>query len=244
MKKNIYLFLLSIALISFSSCEESGVEALGNSVASFEATTLDIGVEIGSSTTKDINVYTSNISGTDRTIEVMVDNNTTDADAAAYTVPASVTIPAGTNVGTITIGVNDVDLAVDKTLVIRLKSTENLDVVNKLTIGLSQLCPNNGIKIKLDIAFDSWPEEIAWRILDSNGTTVMASASNPFNYGAYAGMTGGVTVRECLASGTYTIEVYDGYGDGGNDYTVTANGILVFSATGNYGAFVTEDFTI
>lgn len=243
MKKHIYIFLVSLGLISFSSCEESAVEALGNSIASFDSYSLDIGVEIGSQTSKEIKVYTSNITNSARTLEVIVDSENTNADAGAYTVPSSVTIPAGTNVGSLTVDIKDVNLTEDKTLVVRLKSSESINVTDALTISLSQLCPNNGVKLKLNIAFDNWPEEIAWRILDSTGATVLASA-DPFAYGAYTGMTGGISITECLPSGTYTMQVYDGYGDGGNDYTVTANGILVFSASGNYGASVTQDFTI
>jgi len=233
MKKYIYLFLASVAIISFSSCKDSSLTALDTSYASFVSNSMDIGVLEGAETSEEISIYTTNIISSDRTITLNV-LETTTADAAAYTVPTSVVIPGGTNVGTITIGVKDVDLVEDKVLVLRLETTEETITGEALTIGLSQLCPDNGIKVKVNITFDSYPEEFAWRILDSEGNTVLASA-DPFDYGAYTGMTGSITISECLPSGDYTVQVYDGYGDGGNDITITANGVLAFSLSGDYG---------
>lgn len=246
MKKYIYLFLASVAIISFSSCEEDSVTALDTSFVSFESKTLDIGALAGSETSQEVKIYTTNITGADRIISVVVEATGTNANAGAYTVPSTVTIPAGTNVGTLMIGVKDVglELSKDKSVTIRLQSTEDLTSGSALKINLGILCPNNGIKIKVNLTFDGWPEEGAWRIKDAAGVTVMQSAT-PFGYGAYAGATAPITVAECLPSGTYTITVYDQYGDGGTAYQVTANGVLVFSATKtNYTASKTATFTI
>lgn len=245
MKKYIYLFLASITIISFSSCEESSVEALDTSFVSFESKTLDIGVLAGSETSQEVKIYTTNITSADRIISLVVEETGTDANAGAYTVPSTVTIPAGTNVGTLMIGVKDVglELSKDKSVTIRLQSTEDLTTGSALKINLGILCPNSGIKLKVNLSFDDWPEEAAWRIKNAAGDTVLASAT-PFGYGAYAGMTAPITIAECLPSGTYTIQVYDQYGDAGTNYQVTANGILVFSATGKYGAGMTGTFTI
>ena len=180
MKKNIYLFLASIALLSFSSCEDTSVKALDTSFASFVTNTLDIGVEAGSETSKEVKIYTTNITSSDRSIPVMIAEGT-DADAGAYTVPTTVTIPGGSNVGTLTIDIKDVglELSTDKSLVIRLESSDEMITGETLTVGLSQLCPNSGIKVKLNLTFDSWPEEAAWRIKDASGAVVLAS-SDPF----------------------------------------------------------------
>ncbi|ARV16686.1 hypothetical protein [Polaribacter sp. SA4-12] len=245
MKKNIYLFLASVAILSFSSCEDTSVKALDTSFASFVTNTLDIGVEAGSETSKEVKIYTTNITSSDRSIPVMIAEGT-DADAGAYSVPSTVTIPSGSNVGTMNIDIKDVglELSTDKSLVLRLESSDEMITGETLTVALSQLCPNSGIKVKLNLTFDSWPEEAAWRIKDASGAVVLASIT-PFNYGAYTGMAGSsITIADCLASGTYTMEVYDQYQDGGTDYSVTANGVLVFSASGNYGAGTSSSFTI
>jgi len=244
MKKYIYLFLASVAIISFSSCEEDSVKALDTSFASFVSNSMDIGVEAGSQISQEVKIYTTNIISSDRSISVMVVTESTDADAGAYTVPSTVTIPGGTNVGSLMIDINDVGLEEDKVLVLRLQPTENTSTGEALTIGLSQLCPNNGVKLQVNLTFDSWPEEAAWRIINSAGDTVLASA-DPFSYGGHAGLSDSLTIKECLPSGTYTIEIYDGYGDGGTDYSITANGILVFSlGGGDYGGSAAADFTI
>jgi hypothetical protein len=244
MKKNIYLFLASVALLSFTSCEDTSVKALDTSFASFVTNTLDIGIEAGTETSKEVKIYTTNITSSDRSIPVIIEEGT-DADAASYSVPSTVTIPGGSNEGTLTIDIKDVglELSTDKSLVIRLQSSDEMITGEILTVALSQLCPNSGVKLKINLSFDSWPEEAAWRIKDASGAVVLASI-DPFAYGAYTGISGSITVADCLASGTYTMEVYDQYGDGGTEYTVTANGVLVFSASGNYGAGTSSSFTI
>ncbi|REE80438.1 hypothetical protein BX611_2080 [Lutibacter oceani] len=244
MKKYIYLFLASIAIISLSSCEEDSTKALDTSFASFVSNSMDIGVEAGSETSAEVKIYTTNITGSDRIIPVMVVAESTNAEAGAYTVPSTVTIPGGSNVGSLNIDIKDVGLSEDKVLVLRLQSTDDISTGEALTIGLSQLCPNNGIKLKISLSFDDWPEEAAWRILDSSGSTVLASA-DPFNYGGYAGASEPVSIKECLSSGTYTIEIYDQYGDGGTSYNITANGILVWSLEGDaYEGSTSGTFTI
>lgn len=246
MKKYIYLFLASLAIISFSSCEEDAVEPLDTSFVSFQSKTLDIGVLAGSETSQEVKIYTTNITSADRIISVVVEETGTNANAGAYIVPSTVTIPGGTNVGTLMIGVKDVglELSKDKSVTIRLQSTEDLTTGQALKINLGILCPNSGIKLKVNLTFDKWPEEGAWRIKDASGNTVMASAT-PFGYGAYAGATAPITIADCLPSGTYTITVYDQYGDGGTAYNVTANGVLVFSVKGTgYKASATATFSI
>lgn len=245
MKKYIYLFIVSIALISFTSCEDTSTEALDTSFASFATNGLDIGVEEGSETASEIKVYTTNVVNSDRNITVMVDEDLTDAESDSYDLPATVLIPAGSNEGILSLVIKDVglELSTDKSLVLRLESTNETLTGAALKIGLSKVCPNNGIKLKVKITLDDYPEEAAWRILDANGNTVMASAS-PFAYGAYRGLEGVLTSANCLATGTYTMQVYDGYADGGTGYEVRANGVLVFSASGDYGGFVDGTFTL
>lgn len=244
MKKYIYLFLASLAIISISSCEDSSLDVVDTSFASFTSTSMDIGVEAGSETSAEVNVYTTNKISSDRTVSVMVVAESTDADEGAYTVPSTVTIPGGSNVGVLKIDVKDVELTEDKVLVIRLMSDENITTGEALTIGLSQLCPNNGVKLKVNLTFDGWPEEAAWRIKDADGNTVLASA-DPFSYGGHAGETGPISIKECLPSGTYTIDIFDQYGDGGTGYNITANGILVYSLAGDeYEAKATGTFSI
>ena len=142
--------------------------------------------------------------------------------------------------------VKDINIGSDgKELILQLSTDSDTFTGENITISLEQVCPNNGVKVKIGLSFDSWPPEAAWRIFDSAGNVVLASA-DPFNYGAYGYDLAGssIEVKECLPSGEYTIQIFDGYADGGTDYTITANGVLVFSVSGNYGGYVEETFTI
>jgi hypothetical protein len=72
----------------------------------------------------------------------------------------------------------------------------------------------------------------------------LASQATP-GYGAYAGMTGGVTIQECVPSGDYQLQIFDGYGDGGTSYVVTADGVQVASVSASsYGGSTSVDFSI
>lgn len=243
--KKIYLFLVSVAILTFSSCEEDSVKALDTSFASFTSKTMDIGIEEDGETSREIKIYTTNITSSAREIPVLVVEESTDVDPGAYTIPSTVTIPGGSNVGTLKIDVKDVglELAPDKYLTIRLENTDVISTGEALKIGLSQLCPGATVKLKVNLSFDKWPEEAAWVIKDSDGNTVLASAI-PLAFGAYAGLTDSLTIAECLASGTYTIQVYDQYGDAGTDYELTANGIQVLTIDGDYEGGTTVTFTI
>lgn len=244
MKKYVFFLLASVALISFSSCEESSTDALDTSFASFTTTSMDIGIDQGGEATQELKIYTSNKTNSDRTISVAVEESTT-ASEGAFTVPATVVIPAGTNEGTLTINLQDVDLSLTeaKFLVIRLTSTNDLSTGQALTIGLTQKCPSDVVEVKINLAFDSWPEEAAWRILDADGYTVMASA-DPFAYGGHAGMSS-FSTKNCLDHGTYTIQIFDGYGDGGTSYSIIADGTEVFSLSASgYADFYTATFTL
>ena len=244
--KNIKLLLLAfVAVFSFNSCEDL-VEAPGTNFVTFESESASIGVEQGGQTTKDIKIYSANVTSSDRTIGIIVDAANTDADPAAYTVPTTVTIPGGSNVGTLTVGLSDVGLSTDKTLVLGLEAAEGRSVGANITVGLSQVCPNMGVKVKLSLTFDSWPEEVSWTITDSNNMVVMEGSPNHTPYaGAYAGMSGTITITECLASGSYTLNVWDDYADGGTAFSLTGNGNPVTSLAGNaYGGSATVPFSL
>lgn len=228
--KKITTFLMLFSLLVLNSCDSTEEKNTIN-FATFEAEEINFGVELGGTASRDIAVYTTKTSSSDRVLTFTVDQANSTADPASYTIPPSVTIPAGSKEGIFTIGLIDLDLSEDKVVVLELEDTDGLYLGEKLTLNLSQLCPNNGVKVKMSLGFDNWPEEVAWRILDATGATVMASA-DPFAYGGHASEPDGSTLNlapTCLASGSYTLQIYDGYGDGGTSYSISANGIEVVS---------------
>lgn len=209
------------------------------SYASFERGPLSVGVDIGGTTTKEVTVYTGNIVSSDRTIDITVGESST-LDAAAYSVPATVTIPANSNEGTFTVEVSDVDIAATgETLVLNLVPSEGLSVGSSLSMNVRTVCPNGTTEVGVSFLFDDWASEISWEITDGDGNVVAEG-------GGYANGTSSFMMPVCLAPGNYTFTVYDDYGDGipGGSGTLTANGAQLGSIGGNFGVSDSFDFTI
>ncbi|WP_394365776.1 hypothetical protein, partial [Hyunsoonleella pacifica] len=120
-------------------------------------------------------------------------------------------------------------------------SQEGLQIGATMQINLKQVCPNP--ELILDIIFDNWPEEIYWRIVDAGGNTVFESLT-PAGFGAYDGLEGGITRNICLASGSYTFVIFDGFEDGAGPFSLTFNDEVIFSSDGSYGAGTSVAITI
>ena len=109
MKKIANIFLISLAFVLFHSCDEDQFESSLNYV-SFGKSTYSAGVDVDGSTTVDVAVYATNIAGSDRTFNVTADGS--GAGAGSFTVPNSVTIPSGSNEGTLTVTLSDENLGI------------------------------------------------------------------------------------------------------------------------------------
>lgn len=238
MKKYLLLLVATFSMSMFVGCDyDEDLDPLN--YASFERGPLSVGVDIDGSTTKEVTVYTGNIVGTDRTIGITVGSSST-LDAAAYSVPASVTIPANSNEGTFTVEVSDVDIAATgETLVLNLVPTEELSVGSGLTMNVRTVCPDGTTEVRVSFLFDDWASEISWEITDGDGTVVAEG-------GGYADGDESFMMPVCLAPGDYTFTVYDSYGDGipGGSGTLTSNGAELGSVGGNFGDSGSFDFTI
>ena len=112
MKKIKIFSLLFFTTLLFNSCEED-ISAPGTPYASFESYLTNVIVKQGQETKKSIKVYTANVIGQDRTIDLAI---TTNLDPNAFVAPTSVIIPANSNVGTVDLTFKDInlDLLVDK----------------------------------------------------------------------------------------------------------------------------------
>lgn len=244
--KNIKLLMVAaLGLATLNSCKDTIDDFDAPAFATFASDPVVVSLPDGAQETKEITIYTANKTSSDRVIDVVV-TEATDADPASYNVPSSVTIPANSNEAKLAIDFTSVNLELtsEKKLVLRLTQTDGLNVGEDLVIGMSQSCPSGEAKVKITLGFDSWPEEAAWRILDSTGATVLASA-DPFNYGAYTGASGSLDVVQCLPNGTYTIQIFDQYGDGGTTYTITSDGTQVLSlGGGDYGGSYSGQITL
>ena len=246
MNKLRILLYMCIAVFTLNSCTDE-VEPQDTPYITFETSSMDITFDQGGSVSQEVKIFAANIKDADRTIGISVVGASTDVDAAAYIVPTTVTIPGGSNVAILNIDLTDVNMSpfAAQTLVVSIVNATEIFTGDDLTINVGLNCPNNGIKVKMELGFDSWPEEIYWRLVDVNaGVIVLASQATP-GYGAYAGMTGGITIQECVPSGDYQLQIYDGYGDGGTSYVVTADGVQVANVgASSYGASTSVDFSI
>jgi hypothetical protein len=238
MKKILSFILLLAALFSFNRCENDIKGTKDLNYITFEKSPIDIGVDLGGSTTGDIKVYTTQVVGTDRTFNVNVLTDQSSADPDAYKVPASVTVPANSNVGTLTIDISDVNIGDGVSLVLDIQSQDGLYKGDPATIMITQVCPYN--EVILNMNFDSYPEESYWEMLDANNNVV---ASVPA--GTYADMTD-AKKKFCLTDGTYTFIMYDYYGDGitpPGGYTLSYNGTVIASGD-EFGSSDATTFTV
>ncbi|NRB84916.1 MAG: hypothetical protein HRU49_14285 [Winogradskyella sp.] len=241
MKKILNYIILGILVVAAYSCEE---EATGNSVnyitfaSEAESVTLDVGSGSGST---DILVYTGNKTGSDRTVNVMVADEST-ADPSGYSVPGSVTIPGGSNEGVLTVQLNESGLNfAPGTIVIEFMPNQGfVGTSGAVTLTVALVCPNANSSV--DFVFDGYSEEIDWNITDSSGSVIASDA--------YGSDLDTVSVSACLIEGeTYTWTINDSYGDGmsfptDGNASITYNGNVLSSVSGNFGSQYVDTFTV
>lgn len=243
MNKYYKIFGALVLALSLNSCTED-VEPTNIPYATFEYNAADIGVPPGGEMTKDVVVYTANKKGSAREIDVVV-SESSSLSTDSYTIPATITIPANSNEGVLSVVFKDQSLSISEDKVLNVSLAESTDIFtgDALSFNVSRSCATGLSKVKVNITLDNYPEEVYWRIKDSTDAVVMASQI-PAGYGAYTGMSGSVVAADCLASGTYTFEIFDGYSDGAGKVAVTVNGATVFGSDGSYGAGTSGQFTI
>lgn len=233
MKKIFYFLVLTFSLVLFNSCEEDSAEL---KYVTFESGTYKFGVNLDASSTREIKVYTSKKMGSDRTFAIRVNTTATTADPTSYVVPTTVTIPADSNMGTFNVTISDVNLDSGdvKDLVIEFVGDEEYFNGDSITLKVSELCPTNEAFIYF--LFDGYPEETSWELQDSLGNTVASGGGD----GSYEGLAE-LEIPLCIEDGSYTLTVYDVYGDGMYDGSIVGSFKLYSGATiyatdsGNFG---------
>ncbi|APG63885.1 hypothetical protein LPB136_00210 [Tenacibaculum todarodis] len=244
MKKYLSLLVLSIAFFTFTSCEDDSNATIQNiDFVSFETESFNFGVDIDGANTNEFNVYTSKVTGADRTYSITVNESLSTADPASYTVPASIVVPSGSNTASFPIEIKDLNIGSDgKTLVVEFAEQDGISTGKEMILNISQICPLNDVKFSM--VLDSWPEEVYWRLSDSAGNIIGTSSATP-GFGGYAGMSGSIALDFCLPNDTYLFEVFDGYGDGAGAISISlADGTSLFSSDGAYGSGTSGSFTL
>ena len=229
MKKYIFLLIATFSMSMFVGCDYDD-DYNPPSYAALQKSPLNLGVEIGGSTTYDVKVYSADIVNTDRTFDVAVASTTT-LDPSGYSVPATVTIPAGTNEGVIPVEVSDVDLGLaGKRLDLNLVAESGITFGGPLRINVNRTCV--GSEFVVDIEFDGYASETTWSLTDSEGNTVIT----------VSGYEDGLEMTSrtlCLDQGTYTFTITDSYGDG---LTYPNLGSVTISYAGEVLAEIPGDF--
>lgn len=141
------LFILLISVASFVSCSDpDGVTYNESSTyVAFEKATYNLPIPVNSTASVDVKFVASNKSNVARTYNLTVVADETNANPLTYSVPATLTIPANSFEGIITVTGTDndlVDFAIKK-LVIQvsgLKSNESTDT-EKITLNIYEICP-------------------------------------------------------------------------------------------------------
>lgn len=236
----VFVFLLSLSLFS---CSDDDKQADPNYV-SFENKTLAIGFSEGEQAAKPVKVYTSNVTGADRVFKLEVVTAGTTADAANYTLPATVTVPANSNMGEFMLNYNNVDLAAgEKKLIVRFVPEAGVSVGNNIAISLRQVCNLNTVVFNLTL--DAYGSETTWELYDSNSQVL-------FSGGPYT--DGGTAPAQtwCLPNGDYTFLINDSYGDGiapSGSYKLTrvfsdGSPSVILAQGSAFAQFETKTFTL
>lgn len=239
--KNIkYIFLFVAAVFLLNSCELETPSTDDLNYVTFEATGMDLGVNIDGANDYEITVYTTQTTGTDRTFNLMVNADATTADAAAYDVPATVVVPANSNVGVFTLGLTDVNIGDGQTLVIELSVAEGVFTGEPTEIMITQICDKN--ETFVNIVFDGYASECTWDLMDGTGA-VIGSGSG------YADGQASASTKFCLPNGSYSFTINDSYGDGLTypglgSIAIVSNGTEVVAFDGDFGATKTVDFDL
>lgn len=231
MKKILNYIILGVFIATAYSCDE---DATGNSVnyVAFANSSQSATVNVGEgSATVDVVVYAGNKSGSDRSFNLMVDTDASTADPSAYSVPASVTIPGGSNEGTFSVQLNESGLDFAFTsIVVAFMPNQGVfteATTDAVTINAGLVCPTAS-DVTIDVTTDNWPDETSWTLTDGSGATV--AAGGPYNNPADDFAT--ISTSLSLSAGTYTMTLFDAYGDGGSSFSVM-NGCSQTYASGD-----------
>lgn len=240
--KNILKIILFTLTFYFISCEkELPTDSTLSSYVGFEMNK-QVDLPINQTSLVPVKVVASEVSNVDRTYNLKVNllPTETNLNASFYTVPATVTIPAGSKEGTFNVSVivNSNNLSAGRKIKIEFPQTSGLNQASSytsttntttnittytpsqrgITLFLYEQCLNT--RVKLSIKFDNYPEETAWELYNSSDILIDSGGFN----GAGTAITGYAALGfadqstfsafKCLAPGSYKFVIYDDYGDG------------------------------
>ncbi|SFU31655.1 hypothetical protein SAMN05216480_101671 [Pustulibacterium marinum] len=230
---------------TFVSCEDD--VATENAViadhVSFGLFTETISIPEGETVSVEGTVYASSTSSADRVIGLNVvyaspyntenEDTTipvTTANPEYFTVPASVTIPAGSKMATFEVSITGMDLGSGSDIVIELVDTPEIDVTKeyygnygedgyevvseRLIITAEQICSANPLLV--EIYTDAYGSETTWEIYSQDDTSTPLYTGGPYEDQDGAGEYLQESTTLCMEDGSYIFVIYDAYQDGMN----------------------------
>lgn len=236
MKNKCKFLILILAMVAFSCAEQDTITVDGNYV-SFVENDVSVSLPSGESATGEFNVLVAERSNSDRNYNLVV---TSSVPSSSYSVPSSVTIPAGSNSATVDFSVIDdggyglfggqINVSIEDT-------AENL-TVKELPLDVAITCDT---PVVVAFVFDAYPEETSWELFDSDDNLLISG-------GGYDDETS-FSRGFCLVPGEYTFIVYDVFSDGicctyGNGSYTVSIGNTVLASGGDFGASESTTFTI
>ena len=242
MKKILKLLIVGCLVLTYS-CEDEKDTLTPNYIAfGVDAITETVDVGQGSKTIE-VNIYTGNKTGSDRTFSLTTANST--ADPAAYSAPSSVTIEAGSNAATVEVTVLEAGLTFEfQEILLEFSPTTDIDTIADtavVSINAALLCPvATAGNVTIEIDTDNWPDETTWAVTDSSGAVV--ASGGPYNRPADNFMT--ISSSVTLGAGDYTMTLNDSYGDGGSSFRVINGCGQILAEDAVTGATVSGGFSI
>lgn len=142
MKNLLKLFLpIFAASALFISCESDDVSI--PDFVSFADKTQNFAVMQNGSGTFDVTIFTNTEIGSDRTFNIEV-LETSSLGTDAYDVPETVTVPGGSNEGTFTVTISDINIDnAGETLILGLSKGNDFYVGEPLAVNVTRDCPSD-----------------------------------------------------------------------------------------------------
>lgn len=139
MKKLSYILLIAFTFIFIQACEEEQSFIVPSNLLSFEQSAYSANVDVSGVTDVVITVWSNSFTG--GTFNLSVDTANSTGDPGSYTVPSSVTIPSGSNTGSFTVGLSNVNLGSANSVVINIEGQAGVTVVGSVTVNYILFCP-------------------------------------------------------------------------------------------------------
>jgi hypothetical protein len=243
-----FVLFLSLSFVIQGCTQDDSHTSSPFNYVTFETKVKNISVNPGATLATDVKVYSSKKSGSARTYTVAVAAASTMLPAN-YTVPATVTIPANSNEGVLTISTVGVGLSLSnaRTIVLNLVAEDGLYTGSAMTINVRENCPLN--TVTLDLILDRYGSEISWDI--KNSSNVVVASGGPYTDTATNALQAARNFIFCLPNGTYTFTIRDAYGDGMvtsatvvGSYNLRANGTTIANLPGNFTFSRSHTFTL